>query len=186
MLEEEELKKFIEQQLRVQIQKELLIKRPSRGYDGRFKYSAQRGGVSDRYYTGNLFKSTTVEFVKDLDEGGVEIAISFPNAPEWYWVNYGRRGKKQNPALKYPPLGVILQWTRRRRGFVDFKGGDGKPMDEKTQAFLIQRSIGEYGTWGTDFIAEAIKKTRRKLERDLGQYAANYFENQLFKIANEK
>lgn len=185
MMDEEKLKEFITEQLKVQIQKELLIKRAPRGYDGRVKPAGQRGALSDRVYRGNLFKSTTVEIVEDLDQGGLVLEVSFPGAPEWYWVNYGRKGKKQNPALKYPPLQTILLWTRSRKGFVGFRGPDGQ-LDDQSTAYLVQRSIGEFGVGATNFLDEAIKKTQKKLETQVGEYAAAWFNNLLFKIANEK
>lgn len=181
-MDTEKLKDFIEEQLRVQIQKELLIKRAPRGYDGKFKYAANRGALNDRVYRGNLFKSTTVEIVEDLEtQGRFILEVSFPGAPEWYWVQYGRKGKKQNPALKYPRLDTILLWTRNRKGFVGFRGANG-PMDDRTTAFMVQRSIGELGVGGTDFIGQALIKTRNKLEKQVGEYAAAFFEELILKI----
>jgi hypothetical protein len=184
-MDTDKLKDFIQDQLRVQIQSELLIKRAPRGYDGKVKYAGNRGALSDRVYRGTLFKSTKVEIVEDLETNGRFILeVSFPGAPEWYWVNYGRKGKRQNPALKYPPLNTILLWTKSRKGFTGFRGANG-PMDDRTTAFLVQRSIGEYGTYKTDFIGQALIKTRNKLEKQVGDYAAAFFEELILKIKTD-
>lgn len=181
-MELEKLKSFIEEQLRVQIQQELLIKRAPRGYDGKVKFAGQRGVLTDRVYKGTLFKSTTVQIVEDFETSNkFVLEVSFPGAPQWYWVNYGRKGKKQNPGLRYPPLRDILIWTRSRKGFVGFRGANGATDDENT-AFLVQRSIGEYGTYKTDFIGQALIKTQRKLEKQVGEYAAAFFEDLIFKL----
>lgn len=176
-MNEEQILAAIESTLVNAIQKELLVKRVSRGFDGTVKPVSGKGAPSynNRLYTGRLFRSTTVEFETDEDSGELKLVLSFPNAPEWSVVNSGRRGKKQNPSFKYPPLQTILTWVNNRSGVGPYRNPDGTIMSKRSQAFLIQRSIGEYGIAPTNFVSEAFKKTESKLKRDLGDYAAEFF-----------
>ena len=176
-MNEEQILAAIESTLVNAIQKELLVKRVSRGFDGTVKPVSGKGAPSynNRLYTGRLFRSTTVEFETDEDSGELKLVLSFPNAPEWSVVNSGRRGKKQNPSFKYPPLQTILTWVNNRSGVGPYRNPDGTIMSKRSQAFLIQRSIGEYGIAPTNFVSEAFKKTESKLRRDLGDYAAEFF-----------
>jgi hypothetical protein len=176
-MNEEQILAQIESTLKNAIQKELLVKRVSRGFDGTVKPVSGKGSPSynNRLYTGKLFRSTTIEFETDEETGELKLVLSFPNAPEWSVVNAGRRGKQQNPAFKYPPLQTILTWVNNRSGVGPYRNADGSIMSKKSQAFLIQRSIGEYGIAPTNFISEAFKKTESKLRRDIGEYAAEFF-----------
>jgi hypothetical protein len=171
-----EIQNGITQMLTQAIRGELLIGRPSRAYDGRFK--PVKGGptpVSNRNYTGRLFDSVTVEFI-ELDDA-IRLQVSFPGAPEWYWVNYGRKGKQQDPGLKYPPLSAIDKWVVAKPGInLAVRDKQGRFIERKSLVYLIQRSIGEYGYYGIKFVDRAIQKTSRKLEEELGAYAASYFQ----------
>lgn len=91
--------------LKDDIQSELLKIRPSRGFDGQRKPVSGKypTPLNNRVDTGRLYNSVTVDYVND-PQGQTRLRLSFPNAPEWRFVDQGRRGKKQNPALKYPPL----------------------------------------------------------------------------------
>ena len=176
-MNEEQILAQIESTLKIAIQKELLVKRASRAFDGTVKPVSGKGATSynNRLYTGKLFRSTTIEFEADEETGELKLILSFPNAPEWSVVNSGRRGKQQNPAFKYPPLQTILTWVNNRSGVGSYRNADGSIMSKRSQAFLIQRSIGEYGIAPTNFISEAFKKTESKLRRDIGEYAAEFF-----------
>lgn len=178
-MNEEQILKAIQSTLTIAVQKELLVKRVSRGYDGTVKPVSGKSAPSynNRLYTGRLFRSTTVEFETDEETGELKLVLSFPNAPEWIYVNAGRRGKQQNPSFKYPPLQTILTWVNNRSGVTTYRNPDGSIMSKKSQAFLIQRSIGEYGIYPTKFVQEAFAKTEQKLKRDLGEYAAEFFRN---------
>lgn len=176
-MNEEQILKAIQSTLKIAVQKELLVKRASRGYDGTVKPVSGKAApaYNNRLYTGRLFRSTTVEFETNEELDELQLVLSFPNAPEWMVVNAGRRGKQQNPSFKYPPLQTILTWVNNRSGVTSYRNPDGSIMSKKSQAFLIQRSIGEYGIYPTRFVQEAFAKTEQKLRRDLGEYAAEYF-----------
>ena len=178
-MNEEQILKAIQSTLVNAVQKELLIKRVSRGYDGQVKPVSGKAAPSynNRLYTGRLFRSTNVEFETDDETGELKLVLSFPNAPEWMVVNAGRRGKRQNASLKYPKLETILTWVNTRSGVSSYRNADGSLMSKKSQAFLIQRSIGEYGIYPTRFVQEAFAKTEQKLRRDIGEYAAEFFRN---------
>ena len=176
-MDEEKLLNEITQILKTSIQNELKVKRPSRGYDGRLKPNSGRYPTpfNNRVYTGNLLRSVTVGYELNEQTAALQIVVSFPNAPEWLYVNDGRRGKQQGN-YKYPPLSKILTWTRRRTGVGLFKNPNGTIMTTESQAFLIQRSIGEYGIYPTNFVNEGFKKARDIILKDLGLFAQQYFE----------
>lgn len=159
------------------IKAELLVMYPSRAYDGSFK--PKGGGAtprSNRNYTGNLSKSVTVDFVNVEDQ--LRLQLSFPGAPEWFWVDEGRRGKQQDPSLKYPPLSSIDRWVVAKPGInLSVRDKQGKFIERKSLVYLIQRSIGLYGYYGIRFINKAVKLTELKLEREFGEYARVYFTN---------
>lgn len=182
MEDEQVIQEGIKTLLTSAIKAELLIARPSKAYDGTPK--PVKGGAtpySNRKYTGRLINSVDVEFVEV--DGTIRLQVSFPDAPEWYWVNYGRQGKQQNPALKYPPLNAIDRWVVAKPGInLAVRDRQGRFIERKSLVYLIQRSIGEYGYYGIRFIDQAIRKTERKLEEDFGEYARVYLSN----IINEK
>lgn len=165
------------------IKAELLISRPSRAYDGTPKPVSGKGPTpqGNRKYTGRLINSVDVEFVNVNDE--IKLQVSFPGAPEWYWVNYGRRGKKQGPQFKYPPLAAIDRWVVAKPGInLAIRDAQGRFIERKSLVYLIQRSIGEYGYFGIRFIDQAIRKTEKALEEEFGQLAREYFT----RIINDK
>ena len=178
-MNEEQILKAIQDTLVNAVQKELLVKRVSRGFDGTVKPVSGKAAptYSNRLNTGRLFRSTTVEFETNEETGELKLVLSFPNAPEWIVVNAGRRGKRQNPSFKYPRLSTILEWVNQRPGMSVWRNPDGSLMSRESQAYLIQKSIGDYGIYPTNFVQEAFKKTEMKLRRDIGDYAAEFFRN---------
>jgi len=156
------------------IKTELLKPRQSRGYDGRPK---SPGAVNNRVYTGRLLDAATVSWERDTD-GNIKMVIEFPGAPEWQVVNSGRRGKKQSPTFKYPPLATIATWARTRtnNSIPQFRDKQGRFMSNDDRAFLIQRSIGELGIAPTFFLDEAIKQSMDDISRDFGIYGRAFIE----------
>lgn len=159
------------------IQEQLLKQRPSRGYNGLRKpqsglYSTP---INNRVNTGRLYNSVKVDYVT-TPEGDLRLRLSFDGAPEWRFVDQGRRGKQQNPALKYPPLSTILNWTVQR-GLPQFRDKQGRFVSNRTRAFLVQRSIGEYGIFPTNFIKEGIDQSREKVIYYLGLYGKTLLED---------
>jgi hypothetical protein len=177
-MNEEQILKGIQDTLVRSIQRELLIKRPSRAYDGTLKPVSGKASItySNRIYTGKLYRSTTVDFETNQETGELQLVLSFPNAPEWIFVDQGRRGKQQNASLRYPPLRTILEWTRGR-GLPQFRDAQGRFMSNRDRAFLVQRSIGEYGIYPTKFVSEAFKKAEGIIQKEMGLYAAEFFRN---------
>ena len=159
------------------VQEQLLKIRPSKGFDGQRKPISGRQStpLNNRVNTGRLYNSVTVDFVAD-DKGNMRMRLSFPNAPEWRFVDQGRRGKKQNPALKYPPLTTINEWAFQR-GLPQFRDAQGRFISNKTRAFLVQRSIGEYGIFPTNFIQEGIEKSMERVVYYLGLYGRTLLED---------
>jgi hypothetical protein len=162
--------------LRNSIQDQLTKLRPSRGYDGQRKpVRGGMGSTNNRIYTGKLYNSVEVDFVQD-NEGNTRIQLGFPGAPEWRFVDQGRRGKKQNAALKYPPLSVITTWSNSR-GLPQFRDNQGRFLSNNDRAFLVQRSIGEYGIFPTRFVQEGFNEAREKVVYYLGEYGKRILED---------
>jgi len=150
--------------------------RPSRAYDGSRKpVSGGFGSSNNRIYTGNLYNSVTVDYVQD-DKGNLKLRLGFPGAPEWRFVDQGRRGKRQNAALKYPPLSTITTWSNAR-GLSQFRDKQGRFLSNQDRAFLVQRSIGEYGIFPTRFVEEGFKEAREKVVYYLGEYGKRILED---------
>jgi len=156
------------------IQKELLKDRFSRAYDGTRKpvNGGYVGALSNRKTTGKLFEAVTVQ--PTTTEKGFDIQVTFPGADYWKWVNFGRRGKNTDIAgnsttVKYPPLSAIQSWIANK-GLPQFRDKRGRYMSNADRAFLIQRSIGEYGIFPTLFVNEGIQKSEEDVKFFLVDY----------------
>jgi hypothetical protein len=99
------------------------------------------------------------------------MVVDFGQAEYGYWVNFGRRGKLQG--AKYPPLSAISKWARERK-VGQFRDKQGRFVSNKTRDFLLQRSIGEYGIYRTDFVNKGINKVMDNVIYYLGVYAQEF------------
>jgi hypothetical protein len=161
-------------EIKTNIQTELGKPRRSRAYDGTPKpvKGGYVGALSNRITTGNLFESVTVKPVET--QKGFDIEVSFPGADYWKWVNFGRRGRNteivgNSPTVKYPPLFAIENFIREK-GLPQFRDKRGRFMSNRDRAFLIQRSIGEYGIFPTLFVNEGIQKSDEEIKFFLVDY----------------
>jgi hypothetical protein len=172
-MDEQTIKNLILDLVKTSIQSELRVVRPSRGYDGRFKPVSGSGftKISDRINTGLLYNSIDVYYQSDLSDGSLEMVVDFGQAEYGYWVNFGRRGKLQG--AKYPPLSAISKWARERK-VGQFRDKQGRFVSNKTRDFLLQRSIGEYGIYRTDFVNKGINKVMDNVIYYLGVYAQEF------------
>lgn len=82
-----------------------------------------------------------------------------------YYVEYGRRGKKHDPSLKYPPYYFIRRW-------VDHKGLGADDKEAKSIAFAIRAKIGEEGTKPHPFLRPAFERNKRTYEQVIRKGAA--------------
>jgi hypothetical protein len=163
------------------IQSEISKIRASRAWNGQRKpiNGGYVGALSNRMNTGTLYQSVTVEPEYDSSNNIVGIGISFPGAQEyWEYVNYGRRGKRDSPTVKYPPLQVVMSWATQR-GLPQFRDKRGRFISNRERGFLLQRSIGEYGIFPTLFLEKGIEKTQDRVVYYLGEYGEALF-NELF------
>ena len=163
------------------IQTELGKPRRSRAYDGTPKpvKGGYVGALSNRITTGTLFESVTVKPVET--QKGFDIEVSFPGADYWKWVNFGRRGKQQSPTVKYPPLFAIENFIREK-GLPQFRDKRGRFMSNRDRAFLIQRSIGEYGIYPTLFVNDGIQKSDEDVKFFLVDYGRAVVKSKLNNI----
>lgn len=173
MLTQSEIQNLITDLVKNSIQGELKKIRPSRGYDGRLKPVSGFGfpKLSDRVNTGNLYNSVNVYYESDLEDGELNLVVDFGNADYWYWVNYGRKGALQG--AKYPPLSSIMLWARQRN-IPQFRDRQGRFMSNDDRAFLLQRSVGEYGIYKTNFVDKGIDQVLENVVYYLGEYASEF------------
>lgn len=172
-MDEEEIKNLITELLKGSIQNELRKIIPSRAYDGRPKPISGNGftKLSNRINTGTLYNSIDVFFQTDMADGNVELIVDFGVAEYGYWVDNGRRGRLQG--AKYPPLSVIQQWARQRK-VGQFRDKKGRFMSNKSRDFLLQRSIGEYGIYKTNFVNKGVNRVLDNVIYYLGLYAQEF------------
>lgn len=172
-MDEEQIKNLITELLKGSIQNELRKIRPSRAYDGRPKPISGSGftKLSDRINKGTLYNSIDVFFQTDMEDGDIELIVDFGVAEYGYWVDNGRRGKLQG--AKYPPLAVIQQWARQRK-VGQFRDKKGRFISNKSRDFLLQRSIGEYGIYKTDFVNKGVDRVLDNVIYYLGVYAQEF------------
>lgn len=177
-LNQEDIKNLITELVKNSVQQELRKIRPSRGYDGRMKPVSGNGfpALSNRVNTGLLYNSIDVYYQSDLADGELEMVIDFGEAEYGYWVNYGRRGRLQG--AKYPPIGAIMKWARQR-GISQFRDKRGRFMSNDDRAFLLQRSIGEYGIFKTNFVEKGLDAVLENVIYYLGVYASEFLTNLL-------
>lgn len=153
------------------IREELLRPKQSYSYAGKPKSSKSKSNSNS---SGRLVESVTVNWCQSKD-GNIRMSLEFPGAPEWYWVNNGRRGKEQQSTLKYPPLSVISTWTRQKP-IPQWRDKRGRFMSYDQRDRLIQRSIGELGFKGTFFVEKGIKKSLQDIEVNFGIYGRTFIE----------
>lgn len=169
---EEEIQQQISQLLKKAIQTEILLPRQSLTYNGQEKPvnpRYQRPLPSPRSNTGELVNSVDVYFESDLEDGEANIVVDFGAADYWEFVNYGRR-----PSLKYPPLSIIETWaaTKPVQRYTD---NLGRFISDKSRAFLIARSIKEYGFYGINFLDTSYQKVERELLENASKLVLEYF-----------
>jgi len=156
------------------IQTQLLEQRPSKGYDGQNKPVSGRypQPYNNRVNTSRLYKSVDV-YYKETPEGNLQMVIDFGTAYYWRWVDQGRRGKKQMESLKYPPLEEIMVWALQR-GIPQFRDERGRFMTNLQRGFMLQKSIGYYGIYKTQFVQKGIDSVLTQVTEELGQWAADF------------
>lgn len=169
--------------LKNDIQAEISKIRQSRAWNGQKKPvgsggAGYVGALSNRINTGTLYESVTVQPETDAN-GNISIVVSFPGASEyWEYVNYGRRGKRDSPTVKYPPLSAIQTWISQR-GLPQFRDRRGRFISNRDRAFLVQRSIGEYGIFPTLFLERGVQTAEDRIVFYVGEYGLQLFQ-QLF------
>jgi len=146
----------------------------SKGYDGQLKPVSGKypNPSSNRRNTSRLYKSVNV-YYKETPEGNLQMVVDFGAAYYWQWVDQGRRGKKQNKALKYPPLEEIMVWALQR-GIPQFRDERGRFMTNLQRGFMIQKSIGYYGIYKTEFVQNGIESVFPQVTEELGQWAVDF------------
>lgn len=167
----EDILRMLGEVIESNIRQELERPKLSYSYAGKPKSSSSRGNSIS---SGRLLNSVTVNWCQTKD-GNVRMSVEFPGAPEWYWVNNGRRGKQQQSTLKYPPLSVISSWTREKP-IPQWRDKRGRFISYEDRDRLIQRSIGELGYRGTFFVDKGIQKSLQEIEVSFGIYGRTFIE----------
>jgi hypothetical protein len=168
---EQQIQQQISQLLKKAIQEQILIPRPSLTYNGQEKPVNpiyQRPLPSPRVNTGELVNSVEVYFESDFEDGEANIVVDFGAADYWEFVNYGRR-----PSIKYPPLSVIEAWASTKP-LQRYRNSLGQFISNKSRAFLVARSIKEYGYYGINFLDKAYQKVQNQLIDEAQNLAVEY------------
>lgn len=165
----DEIQNTISELLKGAIQKQLLIPRQSRSYDGTPKpvnqnYSSPQ--PSPKVVTSQLYNSVDVYFQTGFEEGEPQLVVDFQGANYWSVVNYGRK-----PSLRYPNIQDIRDWVESKPAL----NYPGLSIDQRT--FLVARSIKEQGIFGINFIQSAYQEIQNDLLDLLGQYGQEYLNN---------
>lgn len=177
-LNQEDIKVLITELVKNSVQSELGKLRQSRGYDGRLKPISGNGmpKISNRINTGFLKNNINVQFERDLVDNEIYLVVDYGQATYGQYVNDGRRGRLQG--AKYPPLSSILTWARQRN-IPQFRDSKGRFISNEERGFLLQRSIGEYGIFRTNFVEKGIDKVLDNVIYYLGVYASEFLTNLL-------
>jgi hypothetical protein len=173
---EEQIKQEISRLLKQAIQQEILLPRPSLTYFGQEKpvnTKYQRPLPSPRSNTGELVNSVEVYFESDLEDGEANIVVDFGAADYWEFINYGRR-----PSIKYPPLAIIEAWAASKP-LPRYRNDLGQFISNKTRAFLVARSIKEYGYYGINFLDKAYDKVKTELIKNSQELALEFLKKKL-------
>lgn len=148
---------------------QLSIPRPVRTYSGLQKtVNGKPVPASPPVASGNLAKNINVYWTEGFFEGQPELIVEMPDY--YYFVEQGRRPGR------YPPLNVIRNWARVKKGVPQFRDKKGRFISNESRAFLIARSIATYGFAGTPFIDNAVNSVLPKITNDLGDAAAAFLQ----------
>jgi hypothetical protein len=171
---EDQLKDRIAQLLKQAIQEQIALPRPALTYNGQPKPVNpfyQRPLPTSRINTGGLYNSVNVYWEGDLEDGESNLVVDFGAADYWEFVFYGRR-----PSVRYPPLDIIKGWTQSKP-LPRFRDRLGRFITNDSRAFLVARSIKEYGYYGiiqgrtfTQFIEPLLPR----ILPDAGEIAKNF------------
>ncbi len=150
---------------------ELSIKRPSLAYNGtpkpvKGKYPPPP--PSAPIASGDLIRNITVTFQATAND--FALVVEMPK--QYYWIDVGRR---PSPG-RMPPLAAMKTWASQKK-VGQYRDAKGRFISNDLRAFLIGKSISEYGYKGTDFINKAMNKSIKTIEDEMGAAAAAYFQN---------
>jgi len=165
-MDETQLQDLISTLLKNEIQNQLKLVGPARGFNGQKKPVSNKfpTPISNKLDTGTLYNSIDVYF-EPSQEGSFRIVVEA--APYWRYVEFGRKPGK------YPPLSAMLSWVQSKPAL------NSPELSLKQRAFLAGRSIAEYGIYPTPFIKKGFEEAQDKIKDYLGQWAVEYFTNYL-------
>jgi hypothetical protein len=106
---------------------------------------------------GNIYQSHLINSGRTAEHADGSILAGFPMKHAGA-VEFGRRGKKQDASLKYPPYYFIRRW-------VDYRGLGADDKEAKSIAFAIRAKIGEEGSKPHPFLYPAFEKNKRLYEQ---------------------
>jgi hypothetical protein len=112
----------------------------------------------------NIYQSHLINSGRTAEAADGSILAGFPMKHAGA-VEFGRRGKKQDASLKYPPYYFIRRW-------VDYRGLGADDKEAKSIAFAIRAKIGEEGSKPHPFLRPAYEKNKPLLVRVLMKGAA--------------
>jgi hypothetical protein len=164
---EEKILADIAKLLKDSIVEQLNTPRPVRTYNGQQKTVGGRPvPPSPPRASGNLIKETRVFWEEGFFEGKPELIVSLPSY--YFFVENGR------PPGRFPPLAQIEAWSNKK--LPRFRDVKGRFISNKSRAYLVGRSIAQYGFGGTPFLETAYEKVQDKIFNLLGDAALTYFQ----------
>ena len=161
-MDETQLQDLISLLLKNEIQNQLKLVGPAKGYYGERKPVSKKypTPISNKLDTGRLYNSIDVYF-QPSKEGELRLVVEA--APYWNYVEFGRKPGK------YPPLSAMLSWVQSKPAL------SSPELSLEQRAFLAGRSIAKYGIYPTPFIKKGFEEAETKIKDYLGQWAVEYF-----------
>jgi len=165
-------------------------RRAIRSYDGRQKTIGGSKVFGNAIATGKLANSYTAEWITPIDGGQPQLEISPPlGSEEWYYAYFVENGRL--PSIgRMPPLNKISKWAQAKYQagglfWRNEKGKFTKAPSPLQRVFAYAKSIEKYGFAGYPFIDKAIDIALPRIIEQLGDEAAQYFQNQINNIPSQ-
>ena len=167
---EEQILAEIAAMLKKSLVLQLSTPRPVRTYNGLQKtVNGNPVPMSPPRASGNLIKNLNVYWVDSDFEAHPELIVELPDY--YYFVEQGRRPGR------FPPLKQIRNWALIKKEVPRFRDKKGRFISNESRAFLIGRSIAQYGFGATPFIDNAVNAVLPQITDRLGDAAAQFLEN---------
>jgi len=131
---------------------------------GRFSYPPTPAKAS-----GNLINSIGVEWEEDPQTGFKSLVMKME--PYGYFIDQGRKPNKRFGMNVLKP--ALTKWARIKP-LPRFRDKKGRFISNEERAYLITRSVAQYGFGGNSFITKAYEQVAPQLVELYGEEVAAY------------